>query len=146
MKELLRDAESDVLVAGYQVSDEAVIIELGSATARGVTVDLFVDREQGSLDALRSLWPAGASQATVWSGDLRTPDAPYASLHAKAIVVDGKSALVTSANLTHNGLSSNLEIGLLIRGEAARDLRDILRGLATSDLLERETLAIRPLR
>jgi phosphatidylserine/phosphatidylglycerophosphate/cardiolipin synthase-like enzyme len=37
-------------------------------------------------------------------------------MHAKVLVVDRKTALVGSANLTGYGLERNLEAGMLIRG------------------------------
>jgi cardiolipin synthase A/B len=37
-------------------------------------------------------------------------------LHAKAVVVDGRVALVSSANLTAAALDHNMELGLLVRG------------------------------
>lgn len=46
---------------------------------------------------------------------------PWASLHAKCIVVDDERALVTSANFTDRGQTRNIEAGVLIedRGFAA---------------------------
>jgi len=42
--------------------------------------------------------------------------------HAKFCVADGESAYVGSANLTGPGLSGQLELGLLVHGEIARQL------------------------
>ncbi len=39
-------------------------------------------------------------------------------MHAKALVVDGRRALVGSANLTHRALAYNLELGVLVRDPA----------------------------
>jgi len=38
----------------------------------------------------------------------------FASLHAKCVVVDGRHALVTSANSTDRGQTRNLEVGILV--------------------------------
>lgn len=40
--------------------------------------------------------------------------APAARLHAKCVVADRSSTLVTSANLTSAGINDNLELGVLI--------------------------------
>jgi cardiolipin synthase len=37
-------------------------------------------------------------------------------LHAKAVTADQRAAFVTSANLTGNALTTNMELGLLVRG------------------------------
>jgi phosphatidylserine/phosphatidylglycerophosphate/cardiolipin synthase-like enzyme len=42
--------------------------------------------------------------------------------HAKFCVADGESAYVGSANLTGAGLSGQLELGLLVHGEVARQI------------------------
>ena len=39
-----------------------------------------------------------------------------ALLHAKAVIADGRSALITSANLTEHAIDANIEIGVLIKG------------------------------
>lgn len=42
--------------------------------------------------------------------------------HAKFCVVDGESAYIGSANLTSPGLSSQLELGVLVHGEIAQQV------------------------
>ncbi len=37
-------------------------------------------------------------------------------MHAKVLVVDGRTALVGSANVTGSAMERNLECGLLVRG------------------------------
>jgi phosphatidylserine/phosphatidylglycerophosphate/cardiolipin synthase-like enzyme len=48
----------------------------------------------------------------VWPRELRPTGA---LMHAKFLIVDESVALVTSANLTENGIDRNLELGVLIR-------------------------------
>ncbi len=40
---------------------------------------------------------------------------PSGVLHAKAVVADGESLFVTSANLTEAALDRNIELGILLR-------------------------------
>lgn len=51
---------------------------------------------------MRLHWPAAAR-----------PD--HASLHAKVLVIDGRSAMIGSANITGAALARNLECGLVVR-------------------------------
>ena len=44
------------------------------------------------------------------------------ALHAKLIAADRHTAVVGSANFSHNGLIENHEIALLVKGKAARSL------------------------
>lgn len=56
-----------------------------------------------SLNATELTWPATARE-------------PGAAMLAKILVVDRRSALIGSANLTGHGVERNLECGVLIRG------------------------------
>lgn len=145
IESLLSEARSEVLIAGYQVSDPAVILTLGEATSRGVRVDFFVDAKQGSLEHLRARWPRGAQDAHVWVGDLRTAKARKASMHAKAVVIDGVRAFVSSANLTRNGLDSNIEVGVLVEGPAVLAVRALFARLTSSEQFRREIVSAPPI-
>ena len=59
-------------------------------------------------------------------------------LHAKLLIVDGRRALVGSANLTHRALTANLEAGVLIEDP------DVAAGLEEHvlDLMAGGTLAL----
>ncbi len=51
-------------------------------------------------------------------------------IHAKAYVFDGKAAIIGSSNLSRNGFFSFYELGVVIFGEEAITLRDIIDKLA----------------
>ena len=58
----------------------------------------------------------GRAEFWVWPAEKRpTLASGQVSLHAKAAIVDGHAALVTSANLTRKGIGANMELGLLVR-------------------------------
>lgn len=114
-------ADSLVLVAfaTYDVDDLA--IALAQAAARGVDVTLILETPEdpgGPLHLgpphpfapLRTCarfyrWPAESRQAAF---------AAAARLHAKCVIADCRSALVTSANLTSAGINDNIELGVLL--------------------------------
>lgn len=121
--ELLDSAEKDVLLVGYAVHDEPRVTDaLHRAAARGVALTLLLERAADNpqyrghgtpfagLPARRLCWPGAQRPAG-------------ASLHAKLLVVDGRAALIGSANVTGAALDRNLECGVLLRGEAARRLQ-----------------------
>lgn len=125
--DLIAEAHGDVVLASYAtIPGPDVRFALGQAADRGVAITLLLERHQDNpafqahgdpfpgLPARRLAWPAGARP-------------PGASMHAKVLVVDGRTALVGSANLTGHGLERNLECGLLIRGgPVPAQLRDHL--------------------
>ncbi len=61
-------------------------------------------------------------------------------LHAKAVVCDGRNALVTSANLTEAAFDRNIEMGLLVKD------RTLAESIAThfGSLIERDLLYALP--
>jgi phosphatidylserine/phosphatidylglycerophosphate/cardiolipin synthase-like enzyme len=128
--ELIDRAVFDVLLVGFAVHTEpTVAAALKRACQRDVAITLLVERAadnpwfSGSgapfpgLDAVRLHWPADERPAG-------------ASLHAKVLVIDGRSALIGSANLTAAALGRNLECGLLINGgPVPTDIRSHVRRL-----------------
>jgi phosphatidylserine/phosphatidylglycerophosphate/cardiolipin synthase-like enzyme len=50
------------------------------------------------------------------------PDKRRLGSHAKFCIPDWDSAYIGSANLTSPGLGENVEIGVMVRGEVARQL------------------------
>jgi phosphatidylserine/phosphatidylglycerophosphate/cardiolipin synthase-like enzyme len=100
-----------VSFAAYQMS--SVIAALDAAVARGVLVSLILespDRLEGGGGA-----HAYAKYRTYrWPIDRREP--PDAKLHAKAVIVDGRDVLLTSANMTNAAYDKNIELGVLCRG------------------------------
>jgi hypothetical protein len=64
------------------------------------------------LEALKLILREGGQVRTLRSG-----------LHAKVYIGDGTAAIVTSANLANSGLRANLECGIAVDGDVARDLQ-----------------------
>lgn len=61
---------------------------------------------------------------------------PWASLHAKCIVIDNARTLVTSANFTNRGHTRNIEAGVLIEDKAfAEELAAQWRLLVVAELV-----------
>ncbi|MFI1994910.1 DISARM system phospholipase D-like protein DrmC [Actinoplanes sp. NPDC020271] len=123
--EVIRAARNSLLIvsfAAYGVAE--VIAELAAAAARGVRVDLVLEGSVGDGGTLRG--PAGASaafsqltdSATFWHWPAHRRAAAAKSrsaLHAKIIAADTAIALISSANLTDRALSTNLEVGVVIK-------------------------------
>lgn len=55
-------------------------------------------------------------------------------MHSKVLVVDGRDALVTSANFTHHGLNENVELGVRLKGTHAGSLRSCVREMVSARL------------
>ncbi|WP_437779089.1 DISARM system phospholipase D-like protein DrmC [Sorangium sp. So ce1097] len=130
VRDLFQGANRSVIVGGYMFDTPSILEPLHSAMrTRGVTVLLFLDipgeaRSAPEADAFataaidrffREVWTFGSPKPDVYY-DPRTamPGPPWASLHAKCIVVDDERTLITSANFTERGQTRNVETGVLI--------------------------------
>lgn len=124
LREMVDAAETEIIVLGYELSDGPTVERLARRASLGVRVDLIVDATQTSVDRLRESWPAGGGVARIF----RTTASPFGRtrrLHAKCVIVDGRQALVGSANFTKSGLGTNLELAVLLEGPEVRRLRTL---------------------
>lgn len=139
--EVVAGAERDLIVVSYAVFNVPRLVEgLNRAVSRGVEVLLVLEFEgpEGEqtydpLVALRGLseditvyhWPY-AKRPQVGPGGKR------GFIHVKAAIADEHVAIISSANLTAYGLDANMELGLVVRGDAiperiARHFRQLMR-------------------
>ena len=120
--DVVRAATERVLLvsfAAHGVTD--VVRELSAAADRGAEVDLVLETTQDHGGRLRGGAGSGAfralaDRATFWhwpTGNRR--GSKTAALHAKVLVADAKTALLTSANFTDRGMTDNIEVGILLR-------------------------------
>ncbi|MDA0839838.1 MAG: phospholipase D-like domain-containing protein, partial [Planctomycetota bacterium] len=100
--ELIRTAANQLLVSAYTLkADHETVQSLADASKRGVEVKVLMRKLPSNAGAASFLAKAGAQ--------IRAHD----SLHAKAVVSDGK-AIVMTANLDPLGMDRGFEIGCLL--------------------------------
>jgi phosphatidylserine/phosphatidylglycerophosphate/cardiolipin synthase-like enzyme len=88
---------------------------------------------------LGDVWMFGLPKPEVFY-DPRTagPGPPWASLHAKCVVVDDERALITSAKFTDRGQTRNIETGVLVEDRAfSEELSAQWRQLVSEGLVRR---------
>ena len=129
IKEMINEANESVTIVGYRIEDyaEPIIAALYLAAKRNVNVRLVIDRAKRQLSIFRKIWIDWELPEFYY----REPSEkdPMSSIHAKMIIVDSNKLLITSANLTYHGLSSNLEIGVKIRGKTAEGAERLVNTL-----------------
>jgi phosphatidylserine/phosphatidylglycerophosphate/cardiolipin synthase-like enzyme len=160
LRDLFARAESRVLIVGFAIHQgRQVFAALAERMAeRGeLVVRLCVDiarkpgdtsTEHGILARFRTRlvqreWPGPRFPELYYDPRaLATADGPRASLHAKCVVVDGRTAFVGSANLTEAAQARNIEMGLLVRSpEVAAAIERHMDGLIERGFLCRLALA-----
>jgi cardiolipin synthase len=141
--QLIDEAAQEILLITYALHmHEQLRTALTAATARGVTVAVLA--EDPLDDPNFSGAPAKALSGLLvdrlrWPTDQRPVSG--AALHAKAVVVDRRIALITSANITKRAAGDNIEAGLLVRGgDIPQRLTDHVNQLLQQQILRKAQL------
>ena len=107
----LANAKSSVLVQAYSFTSEPIAQALVEAHARGVDVEVILDKSQRTEDDARTklLMDAGIPVRV---------DAAHAIAHNKVMVIDGETVITGSFNFTKVAEERNAENLLVIRDAA----------------------------
>lgn len=112
---LIYKAEQRISITSpYFVPDEALLLALVTAVARGVEVELFVSEigdQRGVYHAQRSYYEA-LLRAGVRIYLYRAPTV----LHSKHFTIDNDVAVVGSSNMDIRSFSLNMEVSVLVHG------------------------------
>ena len=143
--ELVSGASSTLTLISYAAFRQDDLLQvLQAAVSRGVRVRLVLESaatSRGRLedDAARAFTSLGGLVDVLeWPADLRGEGKGVGVLHAKAVIADSRSALVSSANLTAAALDRNMELGLLVTGGVIpRRLEEHFAELRTKSVLRR---------
>jgi hypothetical protein len=130
---LIEGAQQEILLVGYAVHNGRQIFRrlaerLDAVSALRCRFCLDIPRKLSDTslaseivlrfarDFLTKHWP-GSRLPEVFYDPRALADSPVerAALHAKCVLVDGKIALVTSANFTDAAHRKNIEVGVLVR-------------------------------
>jgi phosphatidylserine/phosphatidylglycerophosphate/cardiolipin synthase-like enzyme len=139
LRRLFEQAQREVLLAGFRVTERPLLEHLRRPAGRRLLVEVFVDLSlesdafgrslRGRRPAVeawpgewwgqfvREIWPEAMEAPQGWYSPLtltRGEDGAWRSMHIKAVVVDRRWWLLTSANFTDRGQYRNLELGLLL--------------------------------
>lgn len=110
---LVESAQVSLDVEHTSLLDEHILGLLTAAAQRGVRVRVItpavLDPSEWEWEPVTQMHEAGVA--------IRFLDDPY--VHAKAIVVDGQTAMIGSQNLTANSLENNRELGIVFDDPAA---------------------------
>jgi len=99
-------------------------------------VVIICDRDRGVAKRVQDAWPPDVEPPRIFHDRERADAAPYAKMHAKCLLVDGRDLLVTSANFTFHGLHGNIEIGVRLGGAPTGEARKVFSHLVESGVLQ----------
>lgn len=128
---ILLYAERNITLTGYSISEyfgEMIELLIQKST-QGVYVNLYLNDTQKHQDVIERLSTYASKFIQIFAYNQQDGD-KMSALHAKLIVVDGHTSLISSANLSYHGMQGNVEMGVLIESpEKAREIELLLKTL-----------------
>jgi len=160
VRQLFGKAQHQVLVVGYAIHQgKSVFQKLGqrldSDESIRATLCLNIERGHGNTSLSQGIIERSAIEfeQNIWPGkrlpkvyydprSLDISESTVTSMHAKCVVIDGKEALVTSANFTEAAQVRNIELGLLVKSSAiATQIEEHFQGMIQNEILSRLPLS-----
>lgn len=143
---LFREAQSTVLISGYNIFDGKAVLAGLCRRMREVPslqVELYLnlrtEPDQFAREFAAFHWPTDLARPPIYylpASLLPSGDRDKAVLHSKCVVVDGKKVFLTSANLTEAAQDRNIELGVLFSdGSLARQVEEFFHQMVDEGVL-----------
>lgn len=115
---LIENTKRSLTITGYSVSDyfadmlDAIIRK----SQQGIYVRMYINDIEKQKNALDKLMAYQSRFLQIYEYQKQEED-KMAALHAKLLVSDVKTSLISSANLSYHGMQGNVEMGFLIESQ-----------------------------
>src|SRR6266699_3713351 len=106
---LINSAHHTLLIEAEEMNDSAIEQALANAAQHGVQVEVILPTANISSGDSNS-----QGIATIKQGGVQVREDPQLYMHAKIIIVDGRTAFVGSENISTQSLDQNRELGIII--------------------------------
>ena len=126
MQDMIGRAREEILIVGYRITDSGETIRRLSESMRYVdhiTMIIDNDKQRVNLTSIDNAF-RGITRPRIYTHKKREKE--FYKVHAKVLIIDQMEMLLTSANMTHYGLTQNFEMGVRIRGRPAKDARSLI--------------------
>jgi phosphatidylserine/phosphatidylglycerophosphate/cardiolipin synthase-like enzyme len=123
LERLFREAAQEILITAYSITGGAdLLLEwLETALSRGIQIKMIINKLDNQpysvillLHRLAKAYPNFNLHEFISEEGV--------DLHAKVIVVDRRTALVGSSNMSRRGLLLNHELGVIVQNSVAEDV------------------------
>lgn len=140
-EELISTARSSIIITIYSLSEYALklISLLNKKAHQGIYIEIYVNEFNSKSELLVDLLNTNSRQLFVYEyiGAKNKTQA----LHAKILTIDDCKSVITSSNLSYNGMEGNLEIGVILESkEKAKEIRTIFNSLISRKYFKRVKL------
>jgi len=106
---LISSAHHTLLIEAEEMYDDAIEQALVNAAQHGVRIEVILPAPHGSQSDSNS-----QGIGTIKQGGVQVKEDSKLYMHAKIIVVDGKTAFVGSENISTQSLDRNRELGIIV--------------------------------
>lgn len=106
---LIASAKHTLLVTGEEMQDSGIEQDLVTAAQRGIKVQVILPAPSSSSSDSNS-----SGIATIKQGGVSVREDARLYMHAKIMIIDGKTAFVGSENISTQSLDKNRELGIII--------------------------------
>lgn len=130
LEELILEARYSILISIYSLSSHAstVLSLLKEKAQKGVFVEIYVNQYMEKKELLNEMVTSSINRLSIY--DYAGATNSKQALHAKVLTIDGEKSLITSSNLSYNGMEGNLELGVVVHSkERAKEIRAIFSAM-----------------
>ncbi|MCI1696640.1 phospholipase D-like domain-containing protein [Aneurinibacillus aneurinilyticus] len=133
LREMVNRAENRILITGFAISKyfKDILDCLVEKSNSGIIIEFYIDINEISHSMIKELHNLAKVNKKMYIYQYRHS---VSSMHAKVIMVDNKYALVTSANLSYNGLMGNVEVGAFLKGHEVTKICNFFEELKNNGL------------
>ena len=117
---LIAGAKESICIENYLITSEKVMDALLNASARGVEVRVLLEKRVAggkNMEAYEMLSAGGVQ--------VRWAPFSFKLLHSKLLIVDGRTALIGSHNLSNSALMENREVSVLVEGPIVAEFLEL---------------------
>ncbi len=127
IQEIISQAQNEIHLTAYLITPQAASIldMLEMAAGRGVKITIVINCLESQDDKIKTRLKK-LNERFSHVKIINFCDSEGRQLHAKVIICDRKKAVIGSANLSWGGMVTNYEVGVLVEGEPAWRLAQLI--------------------
>lgn len=137
-EEMIKEAKQSIIISIYSLSvyAERLLKLLKKKVEHGLYVEIYVNDFNSKSKLLEEIMSIRTNRLFIYEYIGATNDTQ--SLHAKVLSIDDCKAVITSSNLSYNGMEGNLELGMIVNSkEKAKEIRSIFNTLIEKKYFKR---------
>jgi len=137
-EEMIRESRNSIILSIYSLSPYAgnLLNILKKKVQHGLFIEIYLDNFETKKDLLKELMSIKNNKLNIY--EYRGALNDTQSLHAKVLTVDNKKSIITSSNLSYNGMDGNFELGVVLNSiDKAKEIRSVFNAMIKKSYFKR---------